>query len=115
MLELGYVSGGGQRRPSRQLDDTSGSAMFVYAIQQGIDLGYLSADTYSDVVQTRLRRNQLKAVINKEGCSIFTTLAMALVFSGAMKDYIHAPRWINAKEAVGGFCGRQQLSKSRYA
>ncbi len=60
-------------------------------------LGYLSADTYSDVVQTRLRRISSKAVINKEGCSIFTTLAMALVFSGAIEDYIHDPKVIQCE------------------
>ena len=83
--------------------DTSGRAMFVYAIQQGIDLGYLSADTYSDVVKQGYAGISSKAVINKEGLFDIYDACDGVCVQRSYEDYIHYPKVINAKEAVGGF------------
>jgi rhamnogalacturonyl hydrolase YesR len=83
--------------------DTSGSAMFVYAIQRAIDLGYVSAETYAAVVKRGYDGMVSKAVINLDGLVDIHDACDGVCVQCSYADYIHYPRVVNAKEAVGGF------------
>jgi rhamnogalacturonyl hydrolase YesR len=82
--------------------DTSGSAMFVYALQQGIDLGYLSAAQYRGVVTKGYAGIRSKAVVNTQGLVDIYDACDGVCVQKSYEDYIHYPRVVNAKEAVGG-------------
>jgi rhamnogalacturonyl hydrolase YesR len=83
--------------------DTSGSAMFVYCLQRGIDLGLLSKDEYGPVVAKGYQGIVANAKVNDEG---LVDVSSACDGVGVQKDYAHYvnyKRVVNAKEAVGGF------------
>jgi rhamnogalacturonyl hydrolase YesR len=82
--------------------DTSGSAMFVYALQRGIELGLLGKDEYAAVVAKGYRGIVANARLN-EGLVDIHSACDGL---GVQKDYAHYINYkkrVNAKEAVGGF------------
>jgi rhamnogalacturonyl hydrolase YesR len=83
--------------------DTSGSAMFVYAIQRGIDLNFISAEKYEPVVQNGYRGITSKAVINEQGLVDVYDACDGLCVQQSYEDYINYPKVVNAKEAVGSF------------
>jgi rhamnogalacturonyl hydrolase YesR len=83
--------------------DTSGSAMFVYAIRRAADLGFVPAQDYLPVAQrghagiaARARRNSAGLLDIYEACD-------GVGVQRSYEDYIRYPRVVNAKEAVGGF------------
>jgi rhamnogalacturonyl hydrolase YesR len=83
--------------------DTSGSAMFVYCLQRGIQLGLLNKDDYSPVVAKGYKGIVARARRNEEG---LVDIYVACDGLGVQKDYaryIHYKKKVNAKEAVGGF------------
>lgn len=83
--------------------DTSGSAMFVYCLQRGIELGLLDKDEYAPVVAKGYKGIVANAVLNDEG---LVDIASACDGLGVQKDYEHYINFkksLNAKEAVGGF------------
>jgi rhamnogalacturonyl hydrolase YesR len=83
--------------------DTSGSAMFIYAIQSAIDLGYVSAEIYGAVAKRGYDGMISKAVINHDGLLDIYDACDGVCVQRSYADYIDYPRVVNAKEAVGGF------------
>jgi rhamnogalacturonyl hydrolase YesR len=83
--------------------DTSGSAMFVYAIQRAIDLDYVSAEKYGTVAQRGYVGIVSKATINADGLVDIYDACDGLCVQRSYEDYVNYPRVVNAKEAVGGF------------
>jgi rhamnogalacturonyl hydrolase YesR len=83
--------------------DTSGSAMFVYAIQRALDLGYVSADMYAPVVQKGYEGILSKAVLRGDGLVDIYDACDGVCVQPSYEVYIHYPKSVNAKEAVGGF------------
>jgi rhamnogalacturonyl hydrolase YesR len=82
--------------------DTSGSAMFVYAIQRAIDLGYVSAAAYGPVVQRGYDGILSKAVINADGLVDIYDACDGVCVQRSYADYVNYVKKVNAKEAVGG-------------
>src|SRR5262249_30473076 len=83
--------------------DTSGSAMFVYCLQRGIELGLLGKDDYAGVVAEGYKGIVANARLNDEGLVDISSACDGL---GVQKDYAHYINYKkspNAKEAVGGF------------
>jgi rhamnogalacturonyl hydrolase YesR len=83
--------------------DTSGSAMFVYCLQRGIELGLLDKDEYAAVVAKGYKGIVANATLNADG---LVDIASACDGLGVQKDYAHYINYkktLNAKEAVGGF------------
>jgi unsaturated rhamnogalacturonyl hydrolase len=83
--------------------DTSGSAMFVYCLQRGIELGLLDKDEYAPVVAKGYKGIVANAVLNEDG---LVDISSACDGVGVQKDYAHYINYkktLNAKEAVGGF------------
>jgi rhamnogalacturonyl hydrolase YesR len=83
--------------------DTSGSAMFVYALQRAIDLGHLDAEQYRPVVERGYQGLVTKAVINEAGLLDIYDACDGVCVQRSYEDYINYPKTVNAKEAVGGF------------
>ena len=83
--------------------DTSGSAMFTYAIQRACNLGYISAAEYKEVARKGYEGIISKARINAEGLVEIVDACDGVCVQNSYADYIHYPRVVNAKEAVGGF------------
>jgi rhamnogalacturonyl hydrolase YesR len=82
--------------------DTSGSAMFVYAIQRAIDLGYVDAAQYGSVVQKGYEGIVSKAVVNADGLVDIYDACDGVCVQRSYADYVNYPKRVNAKEAVGG-------------
>lgn len=83
--------------------DTSGSAMFVYAIQRAIDLGLVSREKYEPVATKGYHGLLTKAAINDHGLVDLYDACDGLGVQKSYADYINFPKRINAKEAIGGF------------
>jgi rhamnogalacturonyl hydrolase YesR len=83
--------------------DTSGSAMFVYAIQRAADLGYVSAEKYAPVAKRGYEGLLTKAVIRPDGLVDIYDACDGVCVQRSYEDYINFPKTVNAKEAVGGF------------
>lgn len=83
--------------------DTSGSAMFVYAIQRALDLGYLNADVYAPVVKKGYEGIISKAVVGADDLVDIYDACDGVCVQTSYDVYINYPRSINAKEAVAGF------------
>lgn len=83
--------------------DTSGSAMFVYALRKGIDLGLLDEKSYGPVVERGYAGITQFAKINARG---LVDIYQACDGVGVQVDYAHYIGYkqsLNAKEAVVGF------------
>jgi rhamnogalacturonyl hydrolase YesR len=83
--------------------DTSGSAMFVYAIQRAIDLGSIDAEAYAPVVKKGYDGIISKARINQDELVDIYDACNGVCVQNCYEDYINYPKVVNAKEAVGGF------------
>ncbi len=83
--------------------DTSGSAMFTYAIRKGIDLGLLDRKVYGPVADKGYRGIVAKAKVNREGLVDVYDACQGLCVQASYADYIHYPRAVNGNEAVTGF------------
>ena len=82
--------------------DTSGSAMFVYALQRAIDLGYIRAEEFGPVVKRGYDGLLTKAVINDAGLVDILDACDGVCVQNSYEDYINYPKTVNAKEAVAG-------------
>jgi rhamnogalacturonyl hydrolase YesR len=83
--------------------DTSGSAMFTYALARGIELGLLDKTDYAAVVERGYRGITGNARINERG---LLDIYSACDGVGVQVDYAHYIAYhksVNAKEAVAGF------------
>jgi unsaturated rhamnogalacturonyl hydrolase len=83
--------------------DTSGSAMFVYALQQGIDSGLLNAREFGPTVQKGYAGITAAAAINERGLVDIFNACDGLGVQRDYDHYIHYKKSVNAKEAVAGF------------
>jgi rhamnogalacturonyl hydrolase YesR len=83
--------------------DTSGTAMFTYAIERGIDLGLLDRSHYKPVVVNGYRAITANAIINKQGLVDIHSACDGLCVQASYSDYVNCTRSLNAKEAVAGF------------
>ena len=81
--------------------DTSGSAMFVYAIQRAIELGCASAERCGPVVQKGYQGILTKATVDKDGLVDIHDACDGVCVQNSYADYINYPKKVNAKEAVG--------------
>lgn len=83
--------------------DPSGTAMFVYSIQRGIDLGLLNKNEYKPVVEKAYKNLLEYAEINKNGLVDIHGTGDGISIKHNYETYITYPKRVNAKEAVGGF------------
>lgn len=83
--------------------DTSGSAMFTYAIQRGIELGLLDKKKYTSVAANGYRGILGNAKINNQGLVDIYNAGDGVCVQASYSDYVHYPKSVNAKEAVAGF------------
>jgi rhamnogalacturonyl hydrolase YesR len=91
-----------QTKPGNWID-TSGSAMFTYALERGIELGILSRKQYAPVVANGYRAITHNARINANGTIDVLSACDGLCVQASYEDYINCNRRENAKEAIGGF------------
>jgi len=83
--------------------DTSGSAMFTYALARGIELGLLNPAEYAPVVRNGYRGITANAQINEQGLVDVYSACDGVGVQVDYAHYIHFKKSINAKEAVAGF------------
>jgi rhamnogalacturonyl hydrolase YesR len=83
--------------------DTSGSSMFTYALERGIELGILDRKGYAPFVAAGYRAITHNARINHEGLVDVSSACDGVGVQASYADYVDYPRTVNAKEAVGGF------------
>ncbi|MDP4208992.1 MAG: glycoside hydrolase family 88 protein [Bacteroidota bacterium] len=83
--------------------DPSGTAMFVYSIQRGINLGLLNKKNYEPVAK-RGYQSLLKFVtINEKGLVDVSGGGDGITIKKDFATYVNVSRILNAKEAVAGF------------
>jgi rhamnogalacturonyl hydrolase YesR len=98
--------------------DTSGSAMFVYTIAKGIELGLLDKKQYDRVVKSGYKGITSFAKVNDKGLVDIYCACDGLGVQASYDRYINYKKSINAKEAVIGFLWateiveRPQLTKN---
>ncbi len=83
--------------------DTSGSAMFIYTLAKGIEIGLLDKEQYAPVVASGYKGITASARINDRGLVDIYTACDGLGVQTNYDSYIHYKQSLNAKEAVVGF------------
>ena len=83
--------------------DPSGTAMFVYSIQRGIELNLLGRNEYGEVAERGYRALLAFARINEKGLVDIHGGGDGITGKKDYETYVRVPRMVNAKEAVGGF------------
>jgi unsaturated rhamnogalacturonyl hydrolase len=83
--------------------DTSGSAMFTYALERGIELGLLDRKAYAPVVAAGYRAITHNARVNSDGLVDILSACDGVCVQASYADYVGCKRVVNAKEAAGGF------------
>jgi rhamnogalacturonyl hydrolase YesR len=83
--------------------DTSGSAMFTYALERGIELRLLDRKKYSSAVTAGYRAITRNARIDSDGLVDILGACDGVCVQASYADYVGCKRTINAKETVGGF------------
>ena len=89
-------------RPDNWID-SSGTAMFTYALQRGIDLGLLNRAEYERTVANGYRAITANASINEDGLVDLKGACDGVCVQANYADYVNYPKTLNAKEAVAGF------------
>ncbi|HVN18173.1 MAG TPA: glycoside hydrolase family 88 protein [Dongiaceae bacterium] len=89
-------------RPDNWID-TSGTSMFTYSLQRGIELGLLDRAEYAPVVSNGYGAITGNARINAEGLVDLSNTCDGVCVQAGYSDYVNYPRVLNAKEAVAGF------------
>ncbi|MCX5644260.1 MAG: glycoside hydrolase family 88 protein [Phycisphaerae bacterium] len=83
--------------------DTSGSAMFTYTIQKGIEIGLLDGKEYAPVVEKGYKGITENARINDKGLVDIYSACDGVGVQTSYDRYINYKKSLNAKEAVAGF------------
>ena len=83
--------------------DTSGTAMFTYALQRGIEIGVLERAGYAPVVARGYEAAVSNATIDDEGLVDVHSACDGLCVQQNYDAYVNARRVSNAMEAVAGF------------
>jgi len=83
--------------------DSSGTAMFVYTLQRGLELGLLDWNEYAFVVKKGYAAMTNLLKVNAEGLVDVYSASDTLAVQPSYEAYINNPkRAVNAKEAVAG-------------
>ncbi|MBP8605110.1 MAG: glycoside hydrolase family 88 protein [Phycisphaerae bacterium] len=83
--------------------DNSGSAMFTYALQRGIELGLIDKNEFEPVVRKGYHGIVENARINAKGLVDIYSACDGLGVQASYDKYINYKKMVNAKEAVAGF------------
>jgi len=84
-------------------NDTSGSAMFLYAIKKAGELGIINPDKFEEVVEKAYKGLRTKAVVNStDGLIDIVNACDGLGVQVSYDAYINYRQKVNAKEAVPG-------------
>ncbi|MGA2640480.1 MAG: glycoside hydrolase family 88 protein [Spirochaetia bacterium] len=81
--------------------ETSGSAMFVYAIQRAVELGCVSAVRFRPVAEKGYAGICTKSTLDANGWVDIHDACDGLGVQKSYEDYINYPRVMNAREAIG--------------
>ncbi|MBC7255856.1 MAG: glycoside hydrolase family 88 protein, partial [Chloroflexi bacterium] len=76
--------------------DTSGSAMFVYAMQRAVDLGYLPNEPYASVARKGFEGIMTKAIRRHDGLVDIYDACDGVCVQKSYADYVHYPKVVNA-------------------
>lgn len=82
--------------------DPSGTAMFTYSIQRGIQLGLLKAKEYASVAQRGYQSLLPFVIVNNQGLLDVIGACDGVTIKKDFKEYVTVPKILNAKEAVAG-------------
>lgn len=82
--------------------DPSGSAMFTYSIQRGIQLGLLKAKEYASVAQKGYQSLFPFIRVNGKGLLDVIGACDGVTIKRDFTEYVTVPKILNAKEAVAG-------------
>jgi rhamnogalacturonyl hydrolase YesR len=82
--------------------DTSGSAMFLYAIQSAIEMGFVPTELFTPVVQHGYQALLTKVVMTPDNMVDVLDACDGVCVQKSYSDYVNYKTCINAKEAVGG-------------
>jgi unsaturated rhamnogalacturonyl hydrolase len=83
--------------------DPSGTAMFVYSLRRGIELGLLQEREFGRVVDRGYRSLFKSVKINGQGLVDVEGGGDGITIKKDFETYVSVARVLNAKEAVGGF------------
>ena len=83
--------------------DTSGSAMFTFALECSIESGLLDRKEYAPVVAAGYHAITRKTRVNSDGLVDIVSACDGVGVQARYSDYVGCKRTVNAKEAVGGF------------
>ena len=93
--------------------DPSGTGMFVYALQRGIDLGLLDAKEFAPVVDRGYRKLLEFASVNERGLVDIAGGGDGIGIKNNYQGYILHRRQVNAKETIGGFLWAATIMERR--
>lgn len=82
--------------------DPSGTAMFTYSLQRGIDLGLLKEKEYAPVAQRGYKSLFPFISVNDRGILDVIGACDGVVIKKDFNSYVTVPKILNAKEAVAG-------------
>lgn len=82
--------------------DPSGTAMFVYSIQRGVELGFLKAKEYTPVAYRGYQSLFPFIQVNDRGLLDVIGACDGVVIKKNFVEYVTVPKILNAKEAVAG-------------
>ncbi len=83
--------------------DVSGSSMFTYALQRGINLKLLDKKTFTPVVKAGYAGITKAVRINEKGLVEVLPTGDGVTVKKDYATYVNVPKILNAKEAVAGF------------
>ena len=82
--------------------DASGTAMFLYSIQRGINLGLLKEKEYAPVAQRGYEALKPFLIVNKNGLIDLVGACDGVTIKRDFMEYVSVNKILNAKEAVAG-------------
>lgn len=91
-------------KPTNPLNfiDASGTAMFLYSIQRGINLGLLKEKEYAPVAQKGYEALKPFLVVNNQGLVDLVGACDGVTIKRDFLEYVSVNKILNAKEAVAG-------------
>jgi rhamnogalacturonyl hydrolase YesR len=92
--------------------DSSGSAMFVYAVKRAAQLGCVDATTFERVAERGYEGLKTKARPGADGLVDIHDCCEAVCVQTSYEAYIDFPKKVNAREAVGGMLWAATLMES---
>lgn len=82
--------------------DPSGTAMFVYALKRGVELGFLDGGEYNSPIERGYSSLFAFVTVNDRGLVDVHGGGDGITVKRDYSTYVSVPRIVNAKEAVGG-------------